>query len=201
MRRPMISSSSGLPMSNDSWRLILLCEDRRTERFLRRLCERYNAKVQDVVVAPAGKQDASEWVKRQYPDLAAKWRSKNYQKTLGLLVAIDGDNHGVAARHSELDAELERREMRRRTAQESIALFVPTWSIETWLALLCGKTGLVEDKSVKDDEDFSYLRKLWKDGSEEAATLKQAALAWRGDIATLPSLEAAYSESKRVGFP
>jgi hypothetical protein len=56
----------------------------------------------------------------------------------GLLVAIDGDDKGVTTRKSELEEALKAQAALPRAADEAIAVCVPTWSIETWLAWLCG---------------------------------------------------------------
>lgn len=179
-----------------SWRLTIVCEDRRTERFLRRLCERYEHSVQDVVVAPSGRGDASEWVKKQYPGLVKKRRSKNYQHQLGLLVCVDGDELGVLGRHRELSAGLEAAGLAKREPSEPVAVFVPTWSIESWLATLCGYEGAGEAQSIKDD--LALGRALWADGSLDAATCKRAAELWRAADPTLPSLQDAYREAGRI---
>jgi hypothetical protein len=183
-----------------SWRLTIVCEDRLTERFLRRLCERYGAQVLDVVVAPFGKGAASNWVKQQYPTYVKRRRAKGYQQQLGLLVCIDGDDKGTATRQRELAQQLESAGLPARTPDEPVAILVPTWSIETWLAYLCGKPALHEAESVKDHPSFGPCRDLWKDGPQEAATCKRAATEWRAADAALPSLDLAYREAARVGL-
>lgn len=178
-------------------RIRILCEDRRTDRFLRRLCQRYKIRVLDSSVAPSGRGDASTWVKQQYPRTVRLHRSRNYQHNLGLLVAIDGDNQGVRARKQELADELSHSEMLPRQDDEAIAIFVPTWSIETWLAFLVGAPGVTETQPLKEHTGF---RGLWEDGKTEAATISKAAEAWRGIDDPLPSLADAYVEAERVGL-
>lgn len=184
-------------MARGQRRVWILCEDRRTERFLSRLCERYGVEVIDVKPAPSGKGAASAWVRRKYAEYVRKRRSKNFQANLGLLVAIDGDNLGVKARMSELEAELRAAGIEPRGDAESIAIFVPTWSIETWLAHLHGAAGIDEDRALKDDP---MLRALWRDGPAEAATCKAAALAWSDTPDPPPSLRSAHDEAPRVGL-
>ena len=182
-----------------SFRLTILCEDRLTERFLRRLCERYHHQVQEVVVSPSGNGDASAWVKKQYAEQVKKRRSKNYQKQLGLLVCVDGDEVGCSARQQEMNQALQAANIERRTPEEPIAVLVPTWSIETWLAALCGKSDIVEDHSYKDEAAYrSQARDLFGDGAKDSATCRSAAEAWKATTALLPSLAEAYAEAKRV---
>ncbi len=184
-------------MASEQRRVRILCEDRRTERFIRRICERYQVRVEDVVIAPSGKGAASAWVRRNYAKYVRKRRAKNFQPNLGLLVVIDGDNLGVAARLQELDAELDSARVERRQPTESIAVFVPTWSVETWLAHLSGLEGIDEGTPLKDE---AAARRLWSDGRVYAATIKIAVAAWNAEEPPLPSLRAAYVEAPRVGL-
>ncbi|MBK6518439.1 MAG: hypothetical protein IPM79_17070 [Polyangiaceae bacterium] len=177
-----------------SWRLDILCEDRRTERFVRQLCERSSIQVLEVHSAPSARGDASAWVRLNYPIYAAKLRSKNFQRKRGLLVVIDGDNHGFAARKIELDEQLKAAHVPPRAPADPIAIFVPTWSIETWLSELCGRGPVLESQPLKD---ASADRDLWADGQSEKACLQTAANAWRKIPTSLPSLEDAYSEGSR----
>ena len=85
----------------------------------------------------------------------------------------------------------------RRGASEPIAIFVPTWSVETWLAHLCGTSEVDEATPMKDD---GKARALWGDGTREAATIKTAVAAWSGSSTQLPSLQAAYDEAPKVGL-
>jgi hypothetical protein len=113
-------------MARSQRRVWILCEDRRTERFLRGLCKRYGIHVADVEPAPSGRGAAEAWVRRHYATYVRKRRSKNFQASLGLLVAIDGDKVGVEARLRELDTELRLADIERRGDTEPVAIFVPT---------------------------------------------------------------------------
>ena len=77
-------------------------------------------------MAPSGRGDASVWVKQRFADCVRLLRSLRHQQNLGLIVAIDGDNKGVAARKAELAAELIATSAAARGDDEAIALFVPT---------------------------------------------------------------------------
>lgn len=178
-----------------SWRLYVLCEDRWQERFVRQLLERYDIACLQVEIAPAGKGAGSAWVRKTYPGLAKRLRSKNFQKSLGLLVVIDGDNLGFHKRKRELDEERRSQGLAVRSSTEPVAIFVPTWSIETWLAELCGRGPVAESEPVKDDPG---LRELWD--RREAETLRAAADAWRSSATSVLSLNDAYQEASRFGM-
>lgn len=85
----------------------------------------------------------------------------------------------------------------RRAPDEPAAAFVPTWSIETWLAHLHGTESIDETQSL---EEAAGLRFLWRDETAAAATCKSAAAAWGNTPTPLPSLQAAYGEASRVGL-
>jgi hypothetical protein len=123
-------------------------------------------------------------------------RSKNYQKNLCLLVAIDGDNKGVTVRKLELDQALIDAKVEARRDDEPVAVFVPTWSIETWLASLVGASPHDERLPLKDD---STVRHLWQDDQGETQTITKAASQWRVGPPLLSSLADAYTEGLRIG--
>lgn len=183
-------------MADGYRRVRIVCEDRLTERFLRKVCQRQGLGVLHVEVAPSGKGAASVWVRRKYPEFVKLHRSKNYQKNLCLLVAIDGDNKGVAVRKLELAQELSLAGVAAREPGEPIGVFVPTWSIETWLASLVDNRAYGEDRPLKED---NAVRHLWQDDESKAQTVSVAANHWRAGPPLLPSLADAYTEGLRIG--
>lgn len=184
-------------MASRQRRVRILCEDRRTERFIRRLCQRFHVRVEGILIAPSGKGAASAWIRSNYAAHVRKRRSKSFQANLGLLVVVDGDNLGGTARLRELAEQLETAQIEPRGPTESIAVFVPTWSVETWLAHLSGVAGVDESTAWKE---HARTRALWGDGATEANTVKIAVAAWNGADPALPSLQDAYTEAPRVGL-
>ena len=146
-------------------RLRLLCEDTTTENLVHRLCDALGIswwRDVRVEVAPDARGAASGWVLARYAIKVEEYRaSANAQPDLGLLVMIDGDNEGVVQRTHALESKLAQYETKRgralpRATNERIALFVPTWSVETWLSWLEGDSQVVESRSYKD----SYKRRF-----------------------------------------
>lgn len=131
---------------------VVLCEDKLTERFLRRLLASLGFDTQRRIrfdCAPSGQGAAEAWVRKRYPSEVRVLRSKRHQKALCLVAVRDGDRVGVDERKRELDRQLQAEELEPRRADERIATPVPTWSIETWLLALLGAPGLSELESVK----------------------------------------------------
>lgn len=188
-----------------TWRIDLVCEDRRTERFVTRLCERYGIKVLTVHVAPSGKGSGESWVRKQLPGHVKKLRSKNYQASLGLWVVIDADKEGLHGRRRELHEELTAHGVDPASVADRLAVLIPAWCIETWLASLNGIEGLTEETSYKEpsvpvhgEELARALRDLF-DKEAIGATLDGAVAAWKRGEPRLESLRRAYEETKKHG--
>jgi len=183
------------------YRVRILCEDRRTERFLRRLCKAHDVRILDVEVAPSAQGAASAWVQARYARLVRQRRSRNFQAHLGLLVHIDGDNEGVRSRKEALDHELSKAGFDQRGSQEPIALFVPTWCIETWLLHLSGLAQPPETAQLKRDPDPTCSAALRALEASEAHHLGVAVGAWRTLTPAPPSPVNARAEASRIGLP
>jgi hypothetical protein len=179
---------------SDGFRVRILCEDRRTERFLRGLCKRYGVEVVDVDIAPEG--CASAYVFKRYPAFAKQRRSKSFQRNLGLLVHVDGDDRGTARRKAELEASLRAASVDPRGEEEPVAVFVPTWCIETWLLHLAELSRPPETVQLKRCQDPAYLAALRRLGADERGAIRAAVAVWPSS--DTPSLQDAQSEAPRV---
>ena len=122
--------------------LILLCEDSQHEAFARRFLMKagWSQRQVRVIKAPPGKGAAEQFVRERYPVELAANRSQRHRVARGLVVVIDGDRSGVVGRITELDQACRKREIKPRAGDEPVAIFVPTWNIQTWLAYLDGRT-------------------------------------------------------------
>jgi hypothetical protein len=174
---------------------VVLCEDRQHEQFLRALLDHlgYDSRHRfRFRPAPAGKGDAKQWIRAQYPTEVKALRSNNYQR-LALVAMRDGDNVGFGGQQSDLDDALVEAELSKRQGEERIALPVPTWSIETWLLALLGIDRPHEAESRKHD----YAHEARTQRSK--ALVAQAVRAW-SEVETdrLPSLENGQEEMKRL---
>lgn len=87
-------------------RLRVLCEDRKTENLVRRLCDAWGVPSRDVrvSVAPSARGAASAWVNKNYSEVLAFRAVASFQRELALLVVIDGDNVGVRGRVGQEEA-------------------------------------------------------------------------------------------------
>jgi hypothetical protein len=119
--------------------LVLLCEDQQQETFIRRFLAntRWSRKPR-VVIAPPGYGSAEQFVRTQFPAELLEYRRNRHRVTLALIVMIDGDQKGVNGRLNELNEACRSAGIAFRRPDERIAIFIPTWRIETWLAYLNG---------------------------------------------------------------
>lgn len=119
-----------------------MCEDSQHEafgyRFLKQVGlvrDRYQVRVER---SPSGRGAADQFVEQQYVTELAAFRATHVATTL--VVLTDGDAVGVDERMRRLDKACTQRGVEPRSSAENVAVFVPTWNIETWLAYLDGET-------------------------------------------------------------
>ena len=82
-------------------RIVLLCEDKQTDSFVRRFLQQRNIRGRDVTTAPLpdGSQSGEQWVRERYPKELKAVRQR--QDTF-LIVVIDGDNNPTERRHEQV---------------------------------------------------------------------------------------------------
>ncbi len=145
-------------------RVYLLCEDQLHERFLRQWLAHRKVKVVNAEVAPAGKNSASAFVRKQFLAFVVKAKSKAYQEKLGFIVVIDGDNLGVR-RKLELQKQLNDAELML-AYEKRVVILVPSWSIDTWIDAICGADAVESTKvtdQIKRSIDDEMIRRATLD--------------------------------------
>lgn len=129
-------------------RVVLLCEDKQHEVFLRRFLIGDGWHLRDLtpVIAPPGGGSAEQFVRNEFPQELRKLRSTPGERKY-LVVMTDGDSMGVARRKASLVAACAEQSIRPPGDADNVLICVPTWNIETWLAYLAGET---VDENRKD---------------------------------------------------
>ena len=136
-------------MSRQRVQYVLVCEDQQHETFARALLQETKL-VMDyhqlrIERSPPGQGAADRFVQETYVTELRAGRRTHVTTTLILLT--DGDAVGVDGRLRRLDEACDRQVVERRSPKDRVAVFIPTWNIETWLAYLDGET---VDESRKD---------------------------------------------------
>ena len=132
-----------------------MCEDQQHETFVRRFLTRmglltYPGQLR-VERSPAGRGAADRFVRETYVTELDASRRAHVATTL--LILIDGDNVGVEGRLRELDRACQQKGLETRSHQDRVAIFIPTWNIETWLAYLDGR------EVAEDVQNYPSLKK------------------------------------------
>lgn len=173
-------------MSTRRVKIIVLCEDRQTEAFIRRFLVANGHHPRAIRVerlqAPRGAGD--QFVRERYPREAKAIRTGHVQSVL--LACIDEDTQSTQPRKRVFDQALQADGQAPRGAGEPILNLVPERNIETWLAYLSGETV---------DRTTAYpKRRRERECSAEAKALKAMCDAGALRQPAPPSLEAACVE-------
>lgn len=126
---------------NRSVQLVVLCEDKQHWAFVKRFLERrgWNARRIRLRAAPPGRGSGEQFVREHFPEELKGYRSSRNRVSRGLIVMLDGDAVGLTGRLRSLDESCRSSGVDPRRDDDRVAVFVPTWSIETWFAWLDGE--------------------------------------------------------------
>lgn len=121
-------------------RVVILCEDQQHEVFLRRFFKNMGWTLRDLrrVPSPPGQGSAEQFVRERFPLELKGLRSKGGEQVY-LVVMVDGDARGIAARRDSLNAACEQQGIPPPRDTDRVLICVPTWNIEAWLAYLGGE--------------------------------------------------------------
>ncbi|WP_437735816.1 hypothetical protein [Sorangium sp. So ce1335] len=185
-------------------RLHVLCEDALQQRFVERLADRWGIgpRQRKIDASPRARGSAAQYVLERYTDAVRQWRAESHDANVGLLVVVDGDEHGVARRRQQLAQKLKESKQEPIAPSDPVAVVVPTWHVETWIAWLCGHRPIDEQTRYKEDDEGgrAVARKI-----EHGEYSPQRAIdAWTppasGEEAHVPSLTDARREVHRLGI-
>lgn len=123
-----------------SVRIVILCEDQQHEAFLRRFFRKMGWTLRHLRVeaSPPGQGSAEQFVHNRFP-VELKGLRAMAGEQVGLIVMVDGDAEGVAARKNSLNEACEKHAVPPPRDTDRVLVCVPTWNIETWLAYLGGE--------------------------------------------------------------
>lgn len=119
--------------------LVLLCEDKQHEAFARRFLNEMGWETRSMRVekSPGGRGAGEQFVRKRFAVELKAHRSRPVSQAL--VVLIDGDTDGVSARLQQLNQACREALVAERTGEDRVAIFIPTWNVETWLVYLDGE--------------------------------------------------------------
>jgi hypothetical protein len=168
--------------------VVVLVEDERQQRFVRRYLYRLGFSTHDIRFepVPSGRGSGAQWVLTRYARAVQAYRNRSARAQTALAVAIDADNGSVDRRRQQFH------DRAARINGDKIAHLIPKWSIQTWVLCLSGE-------SV--DEDQSYRRAPGID--ERISGAAETFFDWSRPNAMLPphrtpSLQDAIPEVRRL---
>lgn len=171
-------------------RIVLLCEDKQTDSFVRRFLKNRNFTHRDIKTLPLphGSQSGEQWVRQRYPAelKAIRGRQQTY-----LLVVIDADNLTVEDRRAQLEEQCRQEEVPPRTAGDPVLVFVPRRNIETWFAYL-------EGLSVDEQQIYPKLKRESDCARHASELFRMCHIAQRLRNPVPPSLEEACEEYRKL---
>lgn len=126
--------------------LVLLCEDKQTDSFVRRFLRhrRFGSRDIRTLSLPNSRQSGEQWVRERYSEELKAIRAR---RQAYLIVVTDADSGSTEDRRRQLEAECDNNGVPRRSDDDPVLIFVPRRNIETWFAYLDG---------TDVDEDVSY---------------------------------------------
>ena len=139
-----------------SVRIVVLCEDRQHESFVRRFLREigWNTRSLRIARSPSGRGSAEQYVHERFPAELQAVRSKGGERAY-LIVIVDGDNQGVSGRRASLEEACVRQQKHPPQDSDHVLVCVPTWTIETWFSYLGGET---VDETQPDYPRLSHER-------------------------------------------
>ena len=124
--------------------VVLLCEDKQTDAFMRRfLARRFKPRQIKTLPLPEGRQSGEQWVRCQYP---AELKAIRQRDGAFLVVVTDADNLTTVQRRQQLDQECQARGVPGRSNEDRALVVTPKRNIETWLAWLSGDETAVSER-------------------------------------------------------
>lgn len=183
-------------MSRSS-KVVVLCEDKRTQQFVRRFLKRLSYENHEIRVSPIGLGSAEQRVREQYPAEVATLRRSRFEDQV-LITAIDADSLSVEDRYRQLDDSLLKARLKKRDPEERISLLVPRRNIETWIRVLSGEASN-EDEDYKPPSGGTRDRQIQQgvaDAGDRFYELTRPHAA--APAPTVDSLERAIPEGRKV---
>lgn len=139
-------------MKHNYTQIVILCEDRQQELFARCFLEIYldihTNRFRVTHYPKTGQGSGEQSVRNKYVDEITTYRNQSNRKKIALVVFIDADHDTIEQRRRYLNQALSGKKLPAVQANENIAIFIPKYNIETWIAFLKGE---MVDENTKYD--------------------------------------------------
>ena len=178
--------------------VIVLVEDNRHQQLILRYLRRVGLELHAMrfVPSPSGAGSGEQWVREQFAQEVAAYRSRRAHAETKLIVVIDADTHNFQERLAQLDRTLQDAGVPGFDANtDQIARLIPKRNVETWI--LC-----LNEEQVEEETDYKRTHHDWP------ALIRTAAVTlfgWTRPNARIPascvdSLQHGIRELSRLDF-
>lgn len=171
-------------------KLVLLCEDKQHEAFVRRFFKSAGWDLNELRVEKnsLGRGSGEQWVRTRYPKELQEIRRRHSRSAL--ITMIDADNKSIVDKLKDLDSECTKFGIPIKNPDDPVAVFIPRRNIETWIKYL-------SDNEVDERETYPKLTRE-RECADQVRKLKEMC-----DTGSLrppipPSLEIACEEYQRL---
>lgn len=126
---------------NRSVNIVVICEDRQHECFVRRFLKQrgYRNHHFRFVTSPRGRGSGEQWARQNLPAELESYRQRQHRAQTRLLAIMDVDNRTVADCIRAFEQACANRGVAFRENGEQVAFALPMRNIESWLAYLRGE--------------------------------------------------------------
>jgi len=134
---------------SDSVWVVVLAEDQRHQRFVRRYLYRKGVSNHAIRMEPlpSGRGCGEQWVRERYSSQVQACRRRSARAKTALVVVIDADTGDVDWRLRQLRDAISQEGLAQRKEGEGIVHLIPRRNIETWILCLSGR-------AVDEDTDY-----------------------------------------------
>ncbi|MCL4782933.1 MAG: hypothetical protein KJZ70_07865 [Bryobacterales bacterium] len=144
-------------MSRSS-KVVVLCEDKRTQKLIRSFLRKLSYRNHELRFTKINAGSAEQQVREQFPNEVAYLRNSRFQDQV-LIAAIDADNFTVEERLRQLEQSLGSASLPARDPEEKICLLIPRRNIETWIRVLSGDE-VSEEENCKPPPGGTQAQRL-----------------------------------------
>lgn len=142
-------------MSKRYSKIVILCEDKQTDSFIRRFLKKaHNIQAHDLTVQPypSGKGSGEQFVRKRYANELNALRQRQHRANTALIVAIDADTSNITQIKETLKAACSDIGIESNTDKDNVAFVIPKRNIETWITWLNGN-------DVDENKSYTKLQK------------------------------------------
>jgi hypothetical protein len=130
-------------MSKRCSQIVILCEDRQTDSFIRRFLKKAHSiqahSLRVLAYPREGDGSGEQFVRNNYPNELKALRNRQHRSNTTLIVAIDADDKKTSERIVQLNTACSDAGIKPNTANDNVAFVIPKRNIETWIHYLNGK--------------------------------------------------------------